>query len=442
MDTTFAEDVIKRTLKRGCDAVEVFMKKARGITAEAKGGEIEALDAAQDFGMAIKVIKNQRLGFAFSTTPEEIETAIDEAVLSTGSTGKDEYLDIPGYGAWEDVLICDEKIKDVNEAEIIKSAILLEESALSCDKRIKKVRKAEVTAGTASTVIVNSKGVNINYESTFYSAHVTALARDESGDNQMGWDFASSRRMSDIDVVSIGKTASQRATELLGSRKISSVRVPVILSPSVAVDFLEILSASISAEAVQKKRSFLMEKTGQNVMSSRIDIIDDGVMPWGTGTRPCDDEGVPVTKKEIVSRGVLNGFIHNTYTAKKARAKSTGNAVRGSYKSLPGIGVTNFYLKAAGDSYDNDLVKSLSKGVKILGAMGVHTANPVSGDFSIGISGLWIESGEALYPFKEAVISGNILELFKKVEGIGNDLKFYGNVGSPSLLIGDMDISA
>jgi len=354
----------------------------------------------------------------------------------------DEYVDIPAHEACKEVLIFDENIKNVKEDDVIKDALLLEESALAFDKSIKKVRKAEVSAGSAFTTIVNSRGVNVSYESTSYSAHVTTLAQDENGDSQMGWDFAGSRRRSDIDVVSIGKTASKRAMELLGSRKITSVRAPVILSPSVAVDFLDILSASISAEAVQKKRSFLIDKTGQTVMSTNVDIIDDGAMQWGTGTKPADDEGVPVTKKAIVSRGVFNGCIHNTYTAKKAGIRSTGNASRGSYKNLPGIGVTNFYLKAADDKSGNDLIRSVSRGILVLGAMGVHTANPISGDFSIGISGLWIENGESVYPVKEAVISGNILELFRKIEGIGNDLKFYGNVGSPSLLIGDMDISA
>ncbi|MBI5739675.1 MAG: TldD/PmbA family protein [Nitrospirae bacterium] len=459
MDIDIAEDIIRKALTRGCDAAEVFMKNAKGLSVEVKGGEVEALEAAMDYGIAVRVIRNRRPGFAFTNSPEDLGAAIDKAVMSAGWTSEDEYVDLPGHESWKEVLIFDEKIKNIKEDDVIKDAMLLEESAIAFDKRIKKVRKAEVSAGTASTTIVNSKGVTVSYESTYYSAHVTTLAQDDSGEGQMGWDFAGSRRLSDINVASVGKTAAGRAVGLLGSRKIASVKAPVILSPSVAVDFLEILSASISAEAVQKKRSFLIDKIGRKVMSGLVDIIDDGLMQWGTGTKPADDEGVSVTKKEIVSGGVLNGFIHNTYTAKKAGVKSTGNAVRGSYKGLPGVGVTNFYIKPANiresvagagfkpalaesDRGDNKLVKSLSRGILVLGAMGVHTANPVSGDFSIGISGLWIEKGEALYPVKEAVISGNVLDMFRKVEAVGSDLTFYGKVGSPSILIGDMDISA
>ncbi|RJQ49879.1 MAG: TldD/PmbA family protein [Nitrospiraceae bacterium] len=436
------EDIIKKALQKGCDAAEIYMKHARGISVEAKSGEVEALEASKDFGISIKVIKRHRLGFAFTTNQQEIEKTIEDAVNNAEWTIEDKYVDIPDNAAWNEVLIFDKNIKHIKEDDMIKQALLLEKSALAFDKRIRQVRKAQVSAGSASTTIANSKGIHVNYESTYYSAHVTTLAQDDNGDSQMGWDFAGSRRMSDIDVTSIGKTSSQRAVELLGSRKITSVKVPVILSPSVAIDFLEILSSSLSAEAVQKNRSFLMEKTGKTVMSPVIDIIDDGSMPWGTGTKPTDDEGVPMIKKDVISKGVLNGYFHNTYTAKKAGGQSTGNAIRGSFKSLPGVGVTNIYIKASGKGYENELLKSLSKGIVIFSAMGVHTANPVSGDFSIGISGLWIENGEVQYPFKEAVLSGNILEMFKKVEMTGNDLRFYGNTGSPSILIGDMDISA
>jgi PmbA protein len=215
-----------------------------------------------------------------------------------------------------------------------------------------------------------------------------------------------------------------------------------VLSPYVAVDFLEILSSSLSAEAVQKQRSFLIGKTGEQITSPLINIVDDGTKPWGTGTRPVDDEGVTSMNKTLISKGVLNGYLHNSYTAKKDGTVSTGNAVRGITKGLPGVGVTNFYLKAADNKNSNGLIESIPRGIVILSAMGVHTANPISGDFSVGISGMWVENGKPLYPVKEAVISGNVLDLFRKVEAVGNDLKFYGSTGSPSLLIGDMDISA
>jgi PmbA protein len=456
------DEIIRKAINRGCDEAELFLKDVKGISVEAKNGKVEALEASLDFGIALKVIKKQRIGFSFATSPDSIGKMVDEALLGAEWTYEDKCIGIPDYMPSRDVAIFDANIQRLKEEDIINDAILLEEISLSFDERIKKVRKAEVSSGVSNTTIINSKGINAAYKSSYYSAHVTALAQDSGGDSQMGWEYASSRRRSDVDIKAVGKEASKRAIELLGSKKISAARVPVILSTPVAVDFLEILSASLSSEAVQKQRSFLTGKVGQNIISGLVDIIDDGTMDWGAGTRPVDDEGVPAMNKTLVSQGMLKGYIYNTYTAKKDGISSTGNAVRGGFKSLPGVGVTNIYIKAAEskvgiDSYrgsagagtngrlplqELELVRSLSKGILILGAMGVHTANPISGDFSVGISGLWIEDGEAAYPVKEAVMSGNILDMFNKVEAVGKDLRFYGGTGSPSLLIGDMDISA
>ena len=475
MDVTLlAADAVKNALNRGCDEAEVFIKTAKRFSVEVKNNGVEALNSAKDFGISLRVIKNHRLGFSFTTNPAELEDMIKEAVEGAKWTSEDKYIDIPnppfikvGLGgiASSESLVFDEKIKNIKEDDVINNALFLEKAALDFDSRIKKVRKAEVSIAEGSTAIFNSKGINISYESSFVTAAVTTLA-DDGHDMQTGWDFAVSRRLSDINFSSIAAAASKKAIDLLGSRKITSVKVPVILDSSVASDFLGIFSSSLSAEAVQKKRSFLANKIGKNIISPIVNIFDDGLMPWRIGTKPVDDEGVPTSKKMIVSKGALTGFIHNTYTAKKEGTVSTGNAVRGDFKSLPGVGVTNLYIEPkppslviardevhsfgavpkdgiASPSARNDrLVKSVSKGILVLEAMGVHTANPISGDFSVGISGLWIENGEIKYPVKEAVISGNVLELFKRIERVGSDLKFYGKIGSPSLLIGEMDISA
>jgi PmbA protein len=440
-ESELADDIMRKALSRGCAAAEVFIKQSNGISVEAKDGQVEALEASKGFGLALKVVKKQKLGFSFTTDKENIEQTISSAVQSTEWTGIDEYVGISVLQSSDEVLIYDERINTIKEDDVIKDALLLEKTTLSYHKRIRKVRKAEVGVGQGRTTIVNSNGVNASYRSSYCSAHVTALAQDESGESQMGWDYAGSRKIDDVDIKSVGERAAQRATELLGSRKISAVKVPVILSDTVAVDFLEILTESLSAEAVQKKRSFLADRIGQSIISPLIDVCDDGTMSWRTGSSPVDDEGVPTRKKILISRGVLKGYMHNTYTAKKDGVQSTGNAVRSGSISLPGVGVTNAYIKP-GELSHRDLMKSLPRGILILSAMGVHTANPVSGDFSIGISGLWVENGEPLYPVKEAIISGNILEMFKNVEGVGSNLAFYGSTGSPSILIGEMDISA
>ncbi len=442
MNKEIARDIIAKALKRNCDKAEVYIKSSKGITVEAKEGKVEALEASRGFNMALRVIRKNKMGFSFTTRKDDIESLVDEAVQGADWNSEDAYADIPEPSPASDVKIYDPHIDDIKDDEVIRDAIYLEEKALTYDNRIEKVRKAEADAGVGSTLIMSSRGVNVEFKSSYYSSMVTVLAKDGSGDNQMGWEHDMSRRKKDIDLEAVGQGAAKRALELLGSRKMDTVKVPVILSPSVAISFLGILSASLSADAVQKQRSFLAGKMDQAIVSDIINIVDDGTIPWKTGTKPVDDEGVNCRKKTLISGGVLHGYMYNHYAAAKDGVTSTGNASRANPRSMPGIGVANFYINSQGNWSGDDLVRSLPKGVKILSAMGVHTANPVSGDFSVGISGQWIENGEIQYPVKEAVISGNILELFRKVEEAGNDLRFYGNMGSPSLLIGDMDISA
>jgi PmbA protein len=218
-----------------------------------------------------------------------------------------------------------------------------------------------------------------------------------------------------------------------------------MLDNSVTIDFLGIFASSLSSEALQKGKSLLKDRLGEKIISSSVNIIDSGLLLGNLGSRPADDEGVCTKENILVQEGVLQAFLYNTYTARKGNTSSTGSAVRGSFASMPSVGFTNLFIEPVSKTEclaKKDLFKALGRGLYIVDAMGVHTANPISGDFSLGVTGLWIEGGEIQYPVKEAVMSGNILELFNKVSALGDDLIFYGNMGAPSLIISDMDISA
>jgi PmbA protein len=322
--------------------------------------------------------------------------------------------------------------------------MLVERSARDEDRRITKIRKASGSFTVSAAAIANSKSVNANFLSTSCSAQITAIA-EEDGESQMGWDFDASRFLKDIAFGEIGRTAARRAARLLGSKKISGQRADIILDNSVTVDFLGIFASSLSSEAVQKGKSLLAGKIGSKVISDKIHMIDSGLLPGRLGSSPVDGEGVPVTEKMAVREGILRTYLYNTYTAKKDGTVSTGNAARGGFSSLPGVGVTNLFIEAATKEDVlplGALYGAVDNGLYVIDAMGVHTANPISGEFSIGVTGIWIEKGQLKHPVKEAVISGNILDFFGKVRALGNDLRFYGNIGGPSLLITDVDISA
>jgi PmbA protein len=266
----------------------------------------------------------------------------------------------------------------------------------------------------------------------------------EGEESQVGWDYMGSRFLGDVDFEALGQNAARCAVRLLGSRNMRGCRASVILDNSVTVDFLGILASSLSSEAVQKGKSLLTGKIGKRVISSGINIIDSGLLGGRLGSSPVDGEGVPSQEKILVSEGVLKTFLYNTYTANKGGTVSTGNAVRGP-GSLPSVGISNLFMSSSPELVPlqrERLFNLVSRGLYVVDAMGVHTANPISGEFSVGVTGIWIEDGQEKYPVKEAVISGNILDFFDKITAVGDDLRFYGNMGAPSLVISDVDISA
>lgn len=453
-DREFASDLVGIALRNGADRAEAYIKSSRNLSLEVKNQELDAVESSLSFGYSLRVIRDGKLGFSYSTSPDESESVIKNAIGAAKWADEDEYLDMPNpplspfsKGGIIDITsleIFDGKGWNIKEDEAVKHVLIIEKAANDFDKRIKKTRKATGTFSSGEIFILNSKGIDISYPYTKFTAQVMTVA-EENGESQMGWDFNGSRLLQDISFEDVGRNAAKRAVQLLGAKRINTVKAPIIIDNSVASEFLGIFASSFSAESVQKGRSLLKDKIGQKVISPKVNLVDSGIIPRRLGTRPFDDEGVITSEKVLIKEGVLQGFLHNTYTAKKEGAHSTGNAVRGGFTGLPSVGISNLYLKIVSESDVipfNTLIASLDKGLYITEAMGVHTANPITGEFSIGVSGLWIENGTIRFPVKEAVISGDMLGLFQRIEAAGDDMRFYGNTGTPSLLIGPTDISA
>jgi PmbA protein len=443
IDPAFAEEALERALEKGADQAEIFVRSSKNLSVEVKNQSVDSLKSSLSFGYSLRVIRQGRLGFSFSTDRSDSDSVISRAVESTAFSDRDPLLDLPEASPAVPVEIFDKAVENISEEEAIEKVMAVERSARDEDPRVAKIRKASGSFTVSATAIVNSKSVKANFLSTACSAQITAIA--ETGDeNQMGWDFEASRFMRDVDFGKIGRSAARRAVRLLGSARIEGRKADVVLDNSVTVDFIGIFASSLSSDSVQKGKSLLSGKLGKKVISRKINMIDSGLLPGRLGSSPVDGEGVPVTKKAAVREGVLQTYLYNTYTARKDGTVSTGNAARRGFSSLPGVGVTNLFMEAASKEDvlpANALYEAVGSGLYVVDAMGVHTANPISGEFSFGVTGIWIEKGELKYPVKEAVISGNILDLFGKVRALGDDLRFYGNIGGPSLLISDVDIS-
>jgi PmbA protein len=442
IDREFAFRLLEGARKSGADLAEVYLKSSRSLAVEVREQRTDALESSTGFGYSLRVIRDKRLGFSFATVPEDADAVVARAIEASRWTVQDERLDLPGPSEQPSLHICDEAIASVSEAEAIEKALTMEKAALDADARIRKVRKASASFFQSDGLILNSRGLEKAYSATACTAHITVIA-ERGDDSQMAWDFEGSRFLSDVAFEEVGKKAATRALLLLGAKTMTSVKSPVILDNSVATEFLGIFSSLLSSENVQKGKSLLAHRKGEEVVNPLVSIVDDGLAEHKLGSRPFDDEGVPTSRKYLIKDGVVQGFLYNVYTAKKDGVMSTGNAVRGSFSGLPMVGPTNLYIPASpSSSGPEDLWRVMGRGLYITDVMGMHTANPISGEFSIGVSGLWIEGGSVQCPVKEAVISGNILDLFRKVSSVGSDLRFYGNAGSPSLLIAPIDISA
>jgi PmbA protein len=442
MDRSAAEKILSFALSHKADAAEVFLRAYSSTSIEVKDQKVDAFDRAKDVGAGLRVLVGTRMGFAFTTdlSDTSLKTLAQAGVTNAKNTEPDPFHALPGKpeAAYRTVNIFDPEIVNLGEKEKIGRVMAMELAAFSTDTRIKRIRKASATFSDAETLIMNTNGAESAYRSTACSSSIEVVAEDR-GEAQAGSEFDVSRFYRKLLIEEVGRRAAQRALDLLGAKHIDSVKAPVILEATVAQEFLSMMASGFSAESVQKKRSLFIGKLDQEVASSVITVFDDGLLDGGLGTAPSDDEAVPVKKKTVIERGRLAMFLYNTYTANKDKTVSTGNGMRGGFKGIPGVGLTNLYVEPGKNSLE-DLIGSIDKGLYVTEVMGMHTANPISGDFSVGATGFWIEKGKKAYPVREITLAGNILDLMKHVDAVGSDLRFSGKIGSPSLRIRELSI--
>jgi len=305
---------------------------------------------------------------------------------------------------------------------------------------VAKVEQAEYGDAVSRVAIASTNGVDASYARTDCWAVVVALA-EQDGETQTGWSFRVARELGELEWADVASEAVARGVRLLGATKPASARVPVVLDPFAGSSFLGVLAGALSAEAVQKGRSLFAGRVGEQVGSEAFTLVDDGRLLEGPAAAPFDDEGVPTGRTELIARGALLGFLHDTYTARRGGTESTGNARRGGYRSALGVGTSNFYVEAGATGVEEILAKA-EDGVLIQDVSGVHSgANPISGEFSVGATGLRISGGSLGEPLREMTIASTVPEMLKSVSAVGDDLRFFTSVGVPTILIGEMTVA-
>ncbi|MBW1741868.1 MAG: TldD/PmbA family protein [Deltaproteobacteria bacterium] len=427
----------------GLDGYEVYVANSSGLTIEIKDGDIDVFVNSDDVGIGLRVLKEQRPGFVFSTKllAEDVPRLVRQVVRGARATDPDPFIGFPVPSVQTSPQL-DQFDHDLHKTPIgdkIDMARGLEAAAKSSDPRVKKVRKAAYVETTGSVTIRNHSGLDLSYDRTLVSGNIMVVAEDR-GNAEIGWDYGFSPFLGQLEMDSIGATAAGRAVRMLGASPVRSMQTTAILAPWVASDILSVLSASFLADNLQKGKSMLLGRMGEQVFSSQVTIVDDGLYPGGMASSPFDDEGSLRQKTVLVSEGVIQGFLYDQHTANKENRGSTGNAGRHGIKAPPWVETTNSYIPK-GSFTPDELVSSLGEGLMVTDLIGLHTADPISGDFSVGAAGLWIKGGEAAFPVKGVAISGNLMDLFNNVDGVGTDLAFYGKTGAPSLRISTLNIA-
>ncbi len=438
-----AERLLQRVRDQGADEAEVFLSHGTEFTVKVFKGEIESLVSAESRGVGLRTLRERRMGFAYTSEldPDALDALAGEALHNGRFNHPDEANMLPD----PEPIVPLEGLSSPTAAGIdpqrkIEFALELEQRTVSLDPRVKRVSDAVYSDGSGHVEIYNTRGLQAGFDRSVAYGVVEAIAEQDS-EMQSGFSFTYGRDLDALDLEATAQEAVARAAGLLGARRVPTATVPVVLDPLAAAMILGVISSSFSADAVQKQRSLLAGKIGQAIASDLVTIVDDARLPEGLASRPFDGEGVPSRRNELVRRGVLQGYLHNAYTARRAGERSTGSAAR-SYKSVPQVGVSNITFQP-GSVSRQALLDRVEDGLYVSHLHGLHTVNPVSGDFSLGLTGHWVRRGQLTQPVRELTVAGNLIDLLKKIVGLADDLRFNfagGFCGSPTLLIEELPV--
>jgi PmbA protein len=438
-----AEGLAKNLRQRSLDGWEIYLLREQGLAVQAKEQKLESLERENSLALSLRVIRGGRLGFGYCSDfrPGSLNRLLEEVLSRAREADFDPDWNLPepkeAAPAIPEILDCSFQARD--EREKIRQAMVMEKEALDFDPRIRRVRGCEYQETLEEVWIVSSTGLTRQASATKFSALVNAVAEDGK-EAQIASEFDWSFRYDMLDTRELGRTVARKALEKLGAKPVSSQKAPVIFTSEVAGEFLELLSYALNGENLVKNKSWLKGMLDAKIFSSQITIIDDGLFPQGPACFPFDGEGVAARKKFLTREGALREFIFDSYYARKMKTTSTANARRDLVEMPPLVGPSNLYLLPGSKSQER-LALEIDSGMLVEEVLGMHLADEISGEYSLGVSGHWLCKGRIDRPVKGVAIAGNLKELFARVRDKGSDLKFYGDCASPSLLVEEMEIS-
>ena len=446
-----ALEVVRRALAKirgaGADAGDVMLVESDALEARVRSEEIDFVSQARERTLGIRALVSGDAGFRTAITstsdlsPKAVDRMAAETVTLARATAEDPDAGLPDDGFAEDspdLALCDDADREVSVEARIEDARRAETAARSVDSRIDNSEGSAVSSEFSRIAYGNTAGFLGHYESAHHSLFSEPIAR-QNGSMQRDYWMTVARRLSDLeDPAAVGRRAGERAIRRLGARRIPTCEAPVIFDPMTARSLVGHLATCLNGYAVYRETSFLGGRLGEVVASDRVSVIDDGRRSGGLGSRPFDGEGLPTRRNVIVESGRLRSYLLDTYSARKLGMRSTGNAARGA-GSAPSAAPTNLWLEPGESSLD-EIIAATERGLLVTELIGMGF-NPVTGDYSRGAVGFWIEGGEIRHPVEEITIAGHFGEMLAAIDAIGSDLLWLGRIASPSLRVAKMTIA-
>ena len=423
----------KKEVENNCDAYEIYVDESKLIELDSKQDELDFAKEEIEAGIGIRVIKDNKIGFAFTSNLNKISETAKQSIENTKLNKIDENYSFAEVEKVKDVKkVYDKRFNDLdlNESVELLKSVISQAIDSGCE-----VTESGFSASAGRSLILNSNGVSIENNGTGFGISLSVTIQKD-GEVATAYNSASSR-FYDLDGEKLANEVCDLAKSSLNSKPIETDNYNVVLDYYAATGLLQTFITAFDGENVARGRSILKDKIGTEIVNPSLSIIDNPLLEKGMNTTRCDGEGSVSETTELIKDGVLNSFIYDIYTANKEGVKTTSNGYRGSYLSTPMISPSNLEFKF-------DEMKDLSeikKGVLTTSVLGAHTANPISGDFSVEANNAFkIENGEITEPINKAMISGNIFEIMKQVEGLKSEIKQYGSFILPKLLVHDLRV--
>jgi PmbA protein len=431
----------------GAEHAEAYVTEAARREVRAHGGEVESLTSATQRGVGVRAWIGARVGYSFGSgfEAEAIEAIARRAAAAARVADEDEFAappqpqgEVPSIPGLSDPAMAEWPV-----ARLAELALGVERAALEADSRIAGVEQAVYADSADRVAIASSTGVAGAFEASSCYAYLQALAKSGEG-RETGLGFGIARGPAGLDPEAIGREGAERATEMIGARKPESRTCPVVLDPTVAASFVAFLGGALGADAVQRGRSPLAARLGEEIASPALSLRDDGLDPEGPASAPIDGEGVPQRRTPLVAERRLVAYLYDTYTGRRGDAASTGNAGRSGYRAQPSVSASNLIVEP-GDLDFDALLEETGDGVFVTDVAGLHSGvNPVSGVFSVGASGRAIRGGELAEPLREFTIAGDLVAMLGAVRAAGATprwVPFGASVSVPPLLIGELAVA-